>query len=267
MSLLPSSQPDALWLNVSPALQKFDRLLLNQLAQHAAIAHWQYCQSQDEAVSLEIALMLLHDYLKQGDRPLHLLGHGISGALALLYARRHPERVRSLTLLSVGVYPLVDWQAHYYSRFLTLPCGRETVLAQMVPTLFGRQSWQMTQDLIQFLEKDLHNSLSPHTLYQRASLFPGGVPVPLLVCGGAEDPIIDPNALNGWQPWLKDGDFFSKDETGWTPPGDRLWSCPGGRYFFHYHFPQLTAEQIMRFWQSFSHATLQNTALETLSSS
>ncbi|GAB4460098.1 MAG: hypothetical protein OHK0037_06730 [Elainellaceae cyanobacterium] len=260
-----SSLPDALWLNVSPALQKFDRPLLKQLAKYAAIAHWQYCQTQDEAVSLETALVLLHDYLKQGDRPVHLLGHGISGALAMLYARRHPERVRSLTLLSVGVYPLVDWQAHYYSRFALLPCSRETVLAQMVPTLFGRQSWQTTQDLIRLLEKDLDNSLSPHTLYRRASLFPGGVPVPLLVCGGAEDAIIDSNALDGWWPWFKDSGFFPKDEAGWIPPGDRLWRCPGGRYFFHYHFPQSTAEQIVGFWQSFSRAVMQPAECEILS--
>jgi pimeloyl-ACP methyl ester carboxylesterase len=260
-----SSSPDALWLNASPALQKFDRPLLRHLAQHGAIAHWRYCQSQDEAVSMATALVLLHDYLKQGDRPVHLLGHGISGALALLYARRHPERVRSLTLLSVGVYPLVDWQAHYYSRFALLPCSRETVLAQMVPTLFGRQSWQVTQELIQLLEKDLDNSLSPHTLYRRASLFPGGVPVPLLVCGGSEDAIIDPNALEGWRPWLKDEGFFPKDEAKWTLPGDRLWQCPGGRYFFHYHFPQSTAEQILDFWQSFSRVPAQYPAFETAS--
>lgn len=103
-----SQLPEALWLNVSPALEKLDRPLLKHLSQHLSIAQWQYCQTPDEPMSLEIALVLLHDYLKHHDRPIHLLGHGTGGLLGLLYTRQHPERVRSLTLLSVGVYPAVD---------------------------------------------------------------------------------------------------------------------------------------------------------------
>ncbi|MDB9507017.1 hypothetical protein PN502_07930 [Microcystis aeruginosa CS-338/01] len=65
---------------------------------------------------------------------------------------------------------------------------------------------------------DLLLSLSPHNLYQNAHFAPGTVPVPLLVCGGDIDTIIDQHLLQGWQPWLKSG--------------DRIWSCHKGRYFF-----------------------------------
>jgi pimeloyl-ACP methyl ester carboxylesterase len=139
-----SRSPDALWVNVSPALRRFDRPLLNVLSRQVAIAEWQYYQTADEPTSLEVALVLLHDYVQkcvseaseQEFQPLHLLGHGTGGLLAWLYARRYPERVRSLTLLSVGAYPAVDWQAHYYAQLQFLPCCREALLTQMVYTLY-----------------------------------------------------------------------------------------------------------------------------------
>ncbi len=230
-----SPLPDALWLNVSPALQEFNRPLLKYLSQHITIAEWEYCQTPDEPLSLEVATVLLHDYLKHRDRPIHILGHSTSGLLGLLYARRHPEKVRSLTLLSVGVHPAVDWQAHYYTQLERLPCSRETLLTQMVYHLFGHQSRPIVGEMLRILERDLISSLSPHTLYRRISFFPGGVNVPLLVCGSQNDTIIDANLLQGWQPWLKEC--------------DRIWECPKGRYFFHYFHPRQVREQITDFWR------------------
>lgn len=231
-----SQSPDALWLNVSPAFKRFDRPLLKSLSQHLAIAQWEYSQTQDEPMSFEIALTLLHDYLKHHDRPIHLIGHSTSGLLGLLYARRHPERVRSLTLLSVGVYPDIDWQAHYYAQLQLLPCSRETLLTQTVYNLFGYQSRPIVRGLLQVLERDLSRSLSPHTLYRSATFIPNGVPVPLMVCGSQDDMVVDPQLLQGWQPWLKQG--------------DRLWQCSEGRYFFHYFQPQETGAKIAHFWNA-----------------
>jgi pimeloyl-ACP methyl ester carboxylesterase len=237
-----SKFPDAVWLNVSPALKGFDRRLLKHLSKQVTIAQWQYCQTLDESISLEKALVLLHDYLKHSDHPLHLLGHSTSGLLGLFYARRYPERVKSLTLLSVGAYPAVDWQAHYYVQRQLLPCSRETVLTQTVYTLFGYQSRPITRELIRILEQDLVSSLSPHTLYQRVNIPPGGVPTPLLVCGSQDDTVIDANLFQGWQPWLKQRHSSSEKCQ------DRLWQCPKGRYFFHYFYPLEVSEQILNFW-------------------
>jgi pimeloyl-ACP methyl ester carboxylesterase len=241
MSKQSTHQPNALWLNVSPALEKFNRPLIHALAKETTIAQWQYCQTEDEPLSLEIALVLLHDYLKSCDRPLHLLGHSTSGLLGLLYARRHPGRVKSLTLLSVGVHPAVDWQLHYYKQLQLLPYPRETILSQTVHQLFGCQSRSTTQELVQLLQQDLSTALSPHTLYRCISLFPGGVSTPLIVCGSQDDGIVDPNQLQGWQPWFKEG--------------DRLWQCPSGRHFFHRFYPELVSHQITDFWNSLEAST------------
>jgi pimeloyl-ACP methyl ester carboxylesterase len=243
-----SKLPDALWLNVSPALEKLDRPLLKILSGQMTIAQWQYCQTPDEPMSLQIALDLLHSYLQQYDRPIHLLGHSTGGLLGLLYARRYPEKVRSLTLLSVGVNPAIDWQAHYYAQFQLLPCSRKTLLDQTVYNLFGFQARPTMPGFLQLLEQDLKQALSPHTLYRRASFSPGGVSVPLMVCGGQSDTVVDPNLLMGWQLWLKDC--------------DRLWICPNGRYFFHAVHSQLVGQKIGEFLRSLDRVPTLSAALE-----
>jgi pimeloyl-ACP methyl ester carboxylesterase len=232
MSLIP----EALWLNVSPAFQKFDRPLLKHLAQSKIIGQWEYSQTLDEASSLEVAMTLLHDYLKQCDRPIHLMGHSTGGLLGLLYARRHPERIKSLTLLSVGVHPSIDWHAHYYAHLQLLPCSREVVLAQMVCNLFGKQPKSSIRSYIELLKRDLATSLSPHTLFQRISIAPAGVPVPLLIAGAQDDVVTDPHQLQAWKSYLK--------------AGDRLWKCDRGNHFFHFFYPQKVSEQVIEFWSS-----------------
>lgn len=230
---------NALWLNVSPPLQRFDRPLLKAIAQHTPIAQWVYSQTPDEPVSLEVALVLLHDYLKQHNRPIHLLGHSTGGLLGLLYAQRYPERVRTLTLLAVGVNPAVDWQAHYYTQRRFLPCDQRTLLRQMVYGLLGCPAKDMTETLIQLLQQDLYHSLSPHHLGRSLSLSPISVKVPLLVCGSMDDIVIDPNQIQRWQ------DHFQHTSS-------RLWLCSSGRYFFHYFHPQNVVEQITQFWDETS---------------
>lgn len=60
---------DALWLDASPSLRRFHQPLLQYLSQNVKIACWEYCQSLDEASNLDVAVVLLHDYLKQRDLP------------------------------------------------------------------------------------------------------------------------------------------------------------------------------------------------------
>jgi pimeloyl-ACP methyl ester carboxylesterase len=225
--------PDALWLNVSPSFARFDQKLLGCLARHGVVAQWAYRQTPDEPSSLNVAVTLLHDYLQGHNRPVHLLGHGTAGLVGLLYARQHPQRVKSLTLLSVGVNPMVDWQAHYYTQLERLPCRRQQVLRQMAHSLFGYQSRPLLAGWVNLLEQDLLHSVSPHSLLKRVSLCPGSVAVPLLVCGGEADAIVDPAQIRGWQSWLKGG--------------DRIALCPG-RHFFHAVHPHEVARQIFSFW-------------------
>lgn len=236
MSNIAADMADVLWLNVSPGFADLHKPLLRELAQDSAIAHWDYTQTEDEPCSLETALVLLHDYLKSQSRPIHLIGHSTGGLLGLRYARRYPERVKSLTLLSVGVNPAVDWQAHYYVQRQLLNCSRSIVMAQMVRNLFGTQTCRRAKGLIKLLERDLATSPSPHNLLRREHMAPGRVQVPLLVCGGQNDLIVDTNQIEHWRPWLKNC--------------DRIWLCANGRHFFHAEHPQDVGAQMRDFWQA-----------------
>ena len=199
---------------------------------------------------LDTAITLLHDYLKQCDRPIHLLGHGVSGLIGLLYARQYPQRVKSLTLLSVGAYPAVNWQAHYYVLRQLISCSREIILSQMVRLLFGDQSRTMTQRLLYLLEQDLDNGFSIHSLAHRTCLPPGGVDVPLLICSSATDLIIAPHSHDQWVHSFK--------------PTDRFWECPEGSHFFHYFYPQQVSRAILEFWFELSQETNGSQGSESL---
>ena len=227
---------DALWVTTSGSLKRFDQPLQRYLRQQTAIAQWQYVQTQDEPSSLEIAVQLLQDYLESCARPLHLAGHGTGGLVALLCARRSPELVKSLTLLSVGAHLSLDWIAHYYFHLHLLGCDRDRVLLHMVRDLFGEQKPVIAKALAQRLQQDLDHSPSPNSLLKTIDLPQRDVPVPMLVCSSQDDLVIDKREIQGWDPWLKNC--------------DRLWQCPGGRHFFHYFYPQIVGDQILDFWGS-----------------
>lgn len=227
-----SKLPDSLWLNTSPCLQCLDLPLLRYLSGEISIARWEYYQSQDEACSLNVAGQFLHEYLQSSSSPINLIGHSTSGLLGLLYARQYPEKVRSLTLLAVGVHPAVDWQAQYYRHRRVL--SREATLRAMAYNLFGYHNECTIKKLENILEQDLY--YSPHSLFGRLSILPGGVSVPMMICGCQDDVIIEADAMLGWQTWLKQG--------------DHLWSCPQGGHFFHFFYPQQVGQSILDFWRS-----------------
>ena len=233
MSYLPS----ALWLTVSPNLKRFDQRLLCRLSKRVSIARWEYIQTIDEPCSLEIALSLLHEYLDakftRENRRVDLVGHGLSGIVGWLYAQRHPEHIRSLTLLSVGAKPAVNWHAHYYALRQLLPCGRDMVLAQMARMLFGPRSCDITRVLVQMLEQDLDAGLALHSLVECQEIESTKIQPPLLVCRGAYDAVVD--TAERWQPLLK--------------PDDRVWTCPQGHHFFHFDQPRLVETAILNHWQ------------------
>lgn len=229
-----STLPDAIWLDTSPSLQCFAQPLLSSLSHQITIARWQYYQTQDEANSLDVAVKLLYEYLQSCNRPVHLMGHSTGGLLGLLFTRQYPELVKSLTLLAVGVDAAVDWQAHYYMHRPFL--SRDKTLSNFVYNLFGYQNECTIKRLARLLEQDLDCGLSPHSLFKRFSLPPSSVPVPLMVCGSSNDIIVEPDALEGWLPYLK--------------ISDRVWECPEGRHFFHFLQTELVVEQILNFWKS-----------------
>jgi pimeloyl-ACP methyl ester carboxylesterase len=238
-----NSVSNIVWVSASSGVKAFDRPLLQYLSKQrmgspilGTIAQWQYEQTPDEASSLDAAVELLHQYLETQTEPVHLVGHGVSGVVVLLYARRYPERVKTLSLLSVAAQPAITWHAHYYVQRKLLSCSREQVLAQTVRSLFGRDLPFHVQAFVALLDRDLETSPSLHSLYELVQLPKGGVSVPLLVCAAKDDSVIDRRSHAQWSRMLK--------------LGDRLWRCPSGRHFFHYFYPEQVGNELMQFWQS-----------------
>jgi pimeloyl-ACP methyl ester carboxylesterase len=226
---------DVVWLNVSPSLKRLDQPLLKQLSQSRGIAYWQYIQTLDEAGTMQTAVEHLHEFLQGLEQPVHLLGHGISGALGVAYSRRYPQHVRSLTLLSVAPQPLLTWHTHYYAQRDLIPCSQRRILAQMTHSLFGRQLPSSPQALVQALAQDLDACPVAHSLYRIETMSKMAVTLPLLVCGSQTDAIVPPPALHEWIDYFK--------------PGDTLWKCPSGHHFFHFFQPFATSLQIFKFWR------------------
>lgn len=238
---------DALWLTASPALKKFDQRLLCQLNRFVSIRRWEYHQTVDEPCCLETPVNLLHDYMKTCDRPLHILGHGLSGIIGLAYAQRFPHRVRSLTLLSVDAIPTINWHAHYYALRQLLPCSRDIVLAQMAKLLFGPRSYELTKILVDVLKRDLDTGLALHSLVSHHDLSPMVIQPPVLVCYGGHDDVLSQPIHERWQPYLK--------------PTDALWQCVDGRHFFHFDHPKAVVKAIRQYWQQQDNHTVPSTAL------
>jgi pimeloyl-ACP methyl ester carboxylesterase len=232
-----SNSFDVLWLSASPGLKRFDLPLVKFLSRHISIAQWEYFQTKDEASSLDKAVVLLHDFLKHRDRPVHLIGHGISGVLALTYARRYRKRVRSLTLMAVAAQPAMTWQAHYYVQRHMWTSSREVVLANNVRSLFGKNPPYGVKNLMSLLQRDLEESPSLHSLFKIVNLPKGGVSMPLLVCGSKSDPVVSPPALYEWVTYFKSE--------------DTLWECAAGNHFFHFFYPEKVGNEIVNFWQRF----------------
>ena len=225
-----------LWVSTSPSLKYFHRRLLNNLSKVARIEFWEYYQTLDEGSSVDSAINLLDEYLStNSDCPIHLIGHGVGGAVALGYARKYPARVTSLTLLSVAVQPAIDWHSYYYAQLRSLPYNRECILRSIASNLFPHTCVNQIRDLVDRLGRDLVESPSNHSLFRLDILAEGGVEMPLMICGSQDDSVISSPTLYGWNSYLKST--------------DKIWRSATGGHFFHHFHPELVSYQIQDFWQ------------------
>ncbi len=244
MSFSQSASPQVVGICTSQSLRRFDLPLLRSLSRQYAIAQWEYCQNPDEPIDLNMAIASLHEYLQTFENPVHLVGHGIAGLVGWLYARQYPERVRSLTLLSVGVNLAASWHSHYYEQRQLIGCSRETTLMRTGFYLFGYRDKEVLAWLAELLKQDLDNSLIPHSLYAPTNIAPTPISVPMLVCGAMDDYVIGSGGENSYQKWR----LHLKDN-------DRLWLSEQGKHFFHYTQWQPVSNQIRSFWHSLAFVT------------
>ena len=238
MTFKQASSPQVVGISTSQSLQRFDLPLLRSLSKQYPVAQWQFCQDPDQPIDLNLAIASLHDYLQTCEGAVHLVGHGVAGLLGWLYSRQYPERVRSLTLLSVGVNLATSWHSHYYEQRQLMCCSRETILTRNAFYLFGYRDKEILNWLANLLKEDLDNSLIPHSIYAPTYILPTPLSVPMLVCGAIDDHVIGEQGYKKWRSYFKES--------------DRLWLSQYGKHFFHYSQSQSVSKQIHNFWQSLS---------------
>jgi pimeloyl-ACP methyl ester carboxylesterase len=224
-----------LWVSASPSLKYFHRRLLNSLSKVVELEFWEYYQTLDEGSSIDSGINLLREYLAKSNTPVHLIGHGMGGVIALGYARIYPAQVASLTLLSVAVQPGINWHSYYYTQLRSLPFSRDCILTSVASNLFPNTCASHIPDLVDRLEKDLVESPSNHSLFRLDILAEGGVKMPMMICGSQDDPVISSPALYGWTSYFKSI--------------DTIWRSSTGGHFFHHFHSELVSYQIQQFWQ------------------
>lgn len=229
--------PEVLWLSTNPYLMRFNLPITKYLSQYVSIGLWEYQLTEDESTSLEGAIASLDDYLQMVKKPVHIVGHSTCGLLGLQYANKYPEKVKSLTILGVGINPALDWVSYYYLLRNNYNCSQDGVLAHVAKHLFGYRNFYYQKSLVKILKKALIYSLSPHSLYQKCSYLPVKKnSYPLMVSGSNDDKIVFWTEIEKWKTYLK--------------PEDKIFQCPNGEHFFHYFQPQLLGEEMLDFWTS-----------------
>jgi pimeloyl-ACP methyl ester carboxylesterase len=218
--------------------------MLRHLGSEFPLKYWEYSQTPDEPASLEIALELLHDFMQTSNQPVHLIGHGLGGTLALSYTRRYPSQVASLVLLSVAIQPIITWQTYYYYQLLTTFAHRHQVLQKVASEISGITCRQYVQNLASRLDRDLLEAPVHTSLLQQNFLLPqGSIAQPLLVCGAVDDPVLSGSSFDDWSYHLK--------------PGDRIFHQSQGGHFFHHHYTDQVGMKIQNFWRQFTPQMLQ----------
>ena len=150
------------------------------------------------------------------------------------YAHHFPEKVKSLSILGIGVNPALDWVSYYYLWRNNWDCSQEIVLAHLAKYLFGSHSHYYRKALVKILERGVTYSLSRHSLYKKYSYISlPSVQCQINVIGSKEDKIVPSSEIEKWQLQLK--------------KSDNIWECPTGNHFFHYFQPQLISEKLLEF--------------------
>jgi pimeloyl-ACP methyl ester carboxylesterase len=232
-----------LWISTSPSLQCFHRRILGVLDQEFPLKYWEYSQTPDEPGSLAAALSLLHEFVQTSDRPLHIIGHGLGGVLALNYARCYPGRVASVVLISVAAQPSITWQTYYYQQLSNICCRRDAVLQLVAGWVSGITCPHYVRHLAERLDRDLLEAPSATSLLKKDTPFGQGTIVqPLLVCGAIDDPVLMGGIFSEWLHYLKNGDQF--------------WHQPTGGHFFHHQHAETLGLKVRDFWRQITPQSL-----------
>ena len=223
-----------LWIDLQPSLHCLNQRLAKQLAKNRLIKRWSFKHDLDEACSTETIHEMMLETVNNSKSKYHLIGHGMSGTIAHLFACKYPKSVHSATLLSTDTTITNHWTSHYLKMRSQLPCSRDKILLHLSSHLFGSNLSKKYPIFASLLAKCLDEEYIFGSIASQVRL--GSLKasnVPTLVINGNNDFVVDRNAKTRWEEQLK--------------PGDHYRSMENARHFFQYQQANQTTDVIESF--------------------
>ena len=230
-------QDKVLWIDLQPTLHCLNKRVAQLLSRTFSVQRWSFQHDLDESCSVATVHDLLRQTLVASPEPMHLVGHGISGTVACLFAEKYPDLVKSLTLLSVDTLSANHWSSHYLDMRSQLPSSRQAILRHLSSLLFSHQNPRAVEVLPCLLAKCLDNEFTQGSIVNQQHIPDLNSPkeVPTFVLNGESDFVVDTNSRDRWSKSLKSGDRFVCMEK--------------GRHFFQFDQSQHVAQLITAFIQ------------------
>ena len=223
-----------LWIDLQPSLHCLFKRTILSLGQRFEVKRWSFEHDLDESCDVDVVHSLLRQTIDKSADPVHLVGHGLSGTIAFLYAQKFPKRISSVSLLSVDILSSNQWTSHYQSMRSQLPCSRINILSHLSRLLINVHTDHAQIIIRGLLEKCLDNDFVQGSIIQKPKIDNlSRINMPTLVINGEDDFVVDRSSYQRWCQHLKPGDCYQK--------------MKNGRHFFPFSEWRETSEMIESF--------------------
>ena len=200
-----------LWIDLQPSLYCLFKRTAQSLGQHFEVKRWSFEHDLDESCDVDIVHLLLRKTIANSSNPVHLIGHGISGTIAYLYAQKYPTNISSVSVLSVDTHSMNQWTSHYQNMRIQLPCSRFHILSHLSSLLVDRDSERIRDIVTRLLARCLDNDFVYGSIIKSQRIENiKKANVPILVINGEKDFVVDEQSSNRWKHYLKPGDCYRK---------------------------------------------------------
>ena len=211
-----------LWIDLQPSLYCLFKRTAQNLGQQFEVKRWSFEHDLDESCDVYGVHSHLRQTIENCASPVHLVGHGISGTIAHLYAQKYPKNISSITLLSVDVQSTNLWTSHYQSMRSQLQCSRFHILSHLSRLMIDTQADHVQNIVTKLFAKCLDNDFVNGSIIEKPTIENlGRISAPILVINGENDFVVDKNSHQRWQQQLKPGDCYKE--------------IKNGRHFFPFH--------------------------------
>ena len=199
------------WIDLQPSLYCLLKRTAQSLGQHFEVKRWAFKHDLDESCDVDIVHSLLRQTIDKSSAPIHLVGHGISGTIAYLYAQKHPKNISSVSVLSVDTVSNNQWTSHYQRLRSQLPCSRFHILSHLSSLLVNSDSEQVGKVVTKLLATCLDNDFVYGSIIKSQIIENiNHAKVPILVINGEKDFVVDAQSCDRWKNRLKPGDCYRK---------------------------------------------------------